>query len=118
MIPSVLKFGAVMLWFWVSATTSKACLLTTVKKGSALLIIERCLARVWQLGSVSPEERDLLKKQLKGAVVSLQSLDFSMEEKMSLSELALAFDNELMVSRSGVQQAAFASFKHELRYLE
>ncbi|XP_019335622.1 ninein-like protein isoform X6 [Alligator mississippiensis] len=48
----------------------------------------------------------------------LKSLDFSMEEKMSLSELALAFDNELMVSRSGVQQAAFASFKHELRYLE
>ncbi|XP_019404570.1 PREDICTED: ninein-like protein isoform X1 [Crocodylus porosus] len=48
----------------------------------------------------------------------LKSLDFSMEEKMSLSELALAFDNELMVSQSGVQQAAFASFKHELRYLE
>ncbi|XP_019371715.1 PREDICTED: ninein-like protein isoform X5 [Gavialis gangeticus] len=48
----------------------------------------------------------------------LKSLDFSMEEKMSLSELALAFDNELMVSQSGLQQAAFASFKHELRYLE
>ncbi|XP_073196062.1 ninein-like protein isoform X8 [Lepidochelys kempii] len=48
----------------------------------------------------------------------LKSLDFSLEEKVSLAELAVAFDNELMVSKSGVQHAAFASYKHELNYLE
>ncbi|XP_044864960.1 ninein-like protein isoform X5 [Mauremys mutica] len=47
-----------------------------------------------------------------------QSLDFSLEEKVSLAELAVAFDNELMVFKSGVQHAAFASYKHELHYLE
>ncbi|XP_034619814.1 ninein-like protein isoform X3 [Trachemys scripta elegans] len=47
----------------------------------------------------------------------LKSLDFSLEEKVSLAELAVAFDNELMVSKSGVQHAAFASYKHELHYL-
>lgn len=48
----------------------------------------------------------------------LKSLDFSLEEKVSLAELAVAFDNELMVFKSGVQHAAFASYKHELHYLE
>ncbi|XP_043368135.1 ninein-like protein isoform X2 [Dermochelys coriacea] len=48
----------------------------------------------------------------------LKSLDFSLEEKVSLAELAVAFNNELMVSKSGVQHAAFASYKHELNYLE
>nr|XP_032626451.1 ninein-like protein isoform X3 [Chelonoidis abingdonii] len=48
----------------------------------------------------------------------LKSLDFSLEEKVSLVELAMAFDNELMVFKSGVQHAAFASYKHELHYLE
>ncbi|XP_050807943.1 ninein-like protein isoform X2 [Gopherus flavomarginatus] len=48
----------------------------------------------------------------------LKSLDFSLEEKVSLVELAVAFDNELMVFKSGVQHAAFASYKHELHYLE
>ncbi|XP_074845293.1 ninein-like protein isoform X2 [Carettochelys insculpta] len=48
----------------------------------------------------------------------LQSLDFSLDERVSLEELALAFHNELMASKSGVQHAAFASYKHELHYLE
>uniref|UniRef100_A0A8C8SQ36 Ninein-like protein n=1 Tax=Pelusios castaneus TaxID=367368 RepID=A0A8C8SQ36_9SAUR len=48
----------------------------------------------------------------------LKSLDFSMEKKVSLAELATAFDEELMVSKSGVQHAAFASYRHELHYLE
>ncbi|KAM9154345.1 ninein-like protein isoform 3-T3 [Pangshura tecta] len=48
----------------------------------------------------------------------LKGLDFSLEEKVSLAELAVAFDNELMVFKSGVQHAAFASYKHELHYLE
>ncbi|XP_027709754.1 ninein-like protein isoform X5 [Vombatus ursinus] len=47
----------------------------------------------------------------------LQNLDFNMEDKVNLLELTWAFDNELMTS-GGIQQAALASYRHELCYLQ
>ncbi|XP_036608254.1 ninein-like protein [Trichosurus vulpecula] len=47
----------------------------------------------------------------------LQNLDFNMEDKVNLLELAWAFDNELMTG-GGIQQAALASYRHELCYLQ
>ncbi|KAK2852512.1 hypothetical protein Q7C36_007713 [Tachysurus vachellii] len=47
----------------------------------------------------------------------LQALDFSLEGKVNLSELTAALENELMVTRNSIHQAALASFKAEIRYL-
>uniref|UniRef100_G3WY30 Ninein-like protein n=1 Tax=Sarcophilus harrisii TaxID=9305 RepID=G3WY30_SARHA len=47
----------------------------------------------------------------------LQNLDFNMEDKVNLLELTWAFDNELMTG-GGIQQAALASYRHELCYLQ
>ncbi|XP_037667223.1 ninein-like protein isoform X2 [Choloepus didactylus] len=48
----------------------------------------------------------------------LQSLDFSVDEKVNLLELSWAFDNELMMIRGVIQQAALASYRQELSYLQ
>lgn len=47
----------------------------------------------------------------------LQALDFSLEGKVNLSELATALENELMVTKNSIHQVALASFKAEIRYL-
>ncbi|XP_047668569.1 ninein isoform X3 [Tachysurus fulvidraco] len=47
----------------------------------------------------------------------LQALDFSLEGKVNLSELTAALENELMVTKNSIHQAALASFKAEIRYL-
>ncbi|XP_065153350.1 ninein-like protein isoform X3 [Paramisgurnus dabryanus] len=48
----------------------------------------------------------------------LQTLDFSLEERLCLSELTLALDNELLVSGNGIHQAALVSYKNEINYLQ
>nr|XP_056708420.1 ninein-like protein [Euleptes europaea] len=48
----------------------------------------------------------------------LKSLNFSMEEKVNLLELSMVLEDELMTSKSGIQQAAVASCRYELHYLE
>ncbi|MCI4376286.1 hypothetical protein PGIGA_G00186490 [Pangasianodon gigas] len=47
----------------------------------------------------------------------LQALDFSLEGKVNLGELTAALENELMVTKNSIHQAALASFKAEIRYL-
>nr|XP_027777168.1 ninein-like protein [Marmota flaviventris] len=46
----------------------------------------------------------------------LQSLDFSMDEKVNLLELTWALDNELLTVDGVVQQAALACYRQELSY--
>lgn len=41
-----------------------------------------------------------------------------MEERVNLLDLSMALDDELMTSKSGLQWAAFASYRHELHHLE
>lgn len=50
-------------------------------------------------------------------VVPLQTLDFSLEERLSLADLTLALDNELLVSGNGIHQAALISYKTEIQHL-
>ncbi|XP_075006833.1 ninein isoform X2 [Calonectris borealis] len=47
----------------------------------------------------------------------LKALDFSLDEKVNLTELTLALENELLITKNGVHQAALASFKTEIRHL-
>ncbi|NXW47698.1 NIN protein, partial [Nyctiprogne leucopyga] len=47
----------------------------------------------------------------------LKALDFSLDGKVNLTELTLALENELLITKNGVYQAALASFKTEIRYL-
>ncbi|XP_026195138.1 ninein isoform X2 [Anabas testudineus] len=47
----------------------------------------------------------------------LQALNFSLDGKVSLSDLTMALENELLVTKNGIHQAALASFKAEIIYL-
>lgn len=47
-----------------------------------------------------------------------QTLDFPLEERVSLAELTLALDNELLVSGNGIHQAALISYKNEIQFLQ
>ncbi|KAM8852642.1 ninein-like protein [Synchiropus picturatus] len=48
----------------------------------------------------------------------LQTLDFSLEELVSLTDLTVALDNELLVSGNGIHQAALISYRSELQHLQ
>lgn len=47
----------------------------------------------------------------------MQTLDFSLDERLSLADLTLALDNELLVSGNGIHQAALISYKDEIQFL-
>ncbi|XP_023579504.1 ninein [Octodon degus] len=47
----------------------------------------------------------------------LKALDFSLDGSVNLTELTLALENELLVTKNGIHQAALASFKAEIRHL-
>ncbi|XP_046509253.1 ninein isoform X10 [Equus quagga] len=47
----------------------------------------------------------------------LKALDFSLDGNVNLTELTLALENELLVTKNGLHQAALASFKAEIRHL-
>ncbi|XP_008592110.1 PREDICTED: ninein-like protein [Galeopterus variegatus] len=48
----------------------------------------------------------------------LQSLDFSVDEKVNLLDLTWALDNELMMVDGVIQQAALACYRQELSYCQ
>ncbi|KAJ8411897.1 hypothetical protein AAFF_G00155350 [Aldrovandia affinis] len=47
----------------------------------------------------------------------LQTLDFNLDGKVNLSELTIALENELLITKNGIHQAVLASFKAEIRHL-
>ncbi|XP_035184880.1 ninein isoform X3 [Oxyura jamaicensis] len=47
----------------------------------------------------------------------LKALDFSLDGKVNLTELTLALENELLITKNSIHQAALASFKMEIRHL-
>ncbi|XP_058396578.1 ninein isoform X8 [Diceros bicornis minor] len=47
----------------------------------------------------------------------LKALDFSLDGNVNLTELTLALENELLITKNGIHQAALASFKAEIRHL-
>lgn len=48
----------------------------------------------------------------------LQSLDFSVDEKVNLLELTWALENELMMIHGATQQAALSCYRQELRFCQ
>ncbi|XP_036430509.1 ninein [Colossoma macropomum] len=47
----------------------------------------------------------------------LQALEFSLDGKVNLTELTAALENELLVTKNSIHQAALVSFKAEIRHL-
>ncbi|XP_036124343.1 ninein isoform X1 [Molossus molossus] len=68
----------------------------------------------------APVERILDTWQEEGIENSpeiLKALEFSLDGNVNLTELTLALENELLVTKNSVHQAALASFKAEIRHL-
>ncbi|XP_056326519.1 ninein-like protein isoform X1 [Danio aesculapii] len=88
----------------LSATVGQR-LLTRLDDGSGCTSPEKVMA-LWTEEGIH-NSRDIL-----------QTLDFSLEERLCLAELTLALDNELLVSGNGIHQAALVSYKNEMSYLQ
>ncbi|XP_073930300.1 ninein-like protein isoform X6 [Castor canadensis] len=82
---------------------SGLCLFSSVDDGSGFAFPEQVIAAWAQEGIQNGRE-------------ILQSLDFSVDEKVNLLELTWALDNELLTVDGVVQQAALACYRQELSY--
>ncbi|KAM3918454.1 ninein [Leptodactylus fuscus] len=47
----------------------------------------------------------------------LEALDFSLEGKLNLTELTMTLENELLITKNEIYQAALVSFRSEIRHL-
>uniref|UniRef100_A0A673XH28 Ninein-like n=1 Tax=Salmo trutta TaxID=8032 RepID=A0A673XH28_SALTR len=90
----------------LSATVGQR-LLTRLDDGSGCTSPERVIT-LWNEEGIK-NSRDILQ---------VSTLDFSLEERVSLAELTLALDNELLVSGNGIHQAALISYKNEIQFLQ
>ncbi|XP_038164218.1 ninein-like protein isoform X2 [Cyprinodon tularosa] len=71
-------------------------------------------------GSTSPERVAALwtEEGIRNSWEILQTLDFSLEDRLNLADLTLALDNELLVSGNGIHQAALISYRSEIQHLQ
>ncbi|KAF1371403.1 hypothetical protein PFLUV_G00278730 [Perca fluviatilis] len=71
-------------------------------------------------GCTSPERVITLwtEEGIRNSQEILQTLDFPLEERVSLADLTLALDNEMLVSGNGIHQAALLSYKNEIQHLQ
>ncbi|XP_041810301.1 ninein isoform X2 [Chelmon rostratus] len=58
-----------------------------------------------------------MEEGIENSAEILQALNISLDGKLSLGDLTMALENELLVTKNGIHQAALASFKAEIRYL-
>uniref|UniRef100_A0A8P4KA98 Ninein (GSK3B interacting protein) n=1 Tax=Dicentrarchus labrax TaxID=13489 RepID=A0A8P4KA98_DICLA len=58
-----------------------------------------------------------MEEGIENSTEILQALNFNIDGKVSLSDLTMALENELLVTKNGIHQAALASFKAEIRHL-
>ncbi|XP_038823517.1 ninein-like [Salvelinus namaycush] len=83
--------------------------------------IRMCLFSTLDDGTGSAPAEDVLDAWMEEGIENspeiLQALDFDLEGKVNLRELTVALENELLVTKNGIHQAALASFKAEIRYL-
>ncbi|XP_031643573.1 ninein isoform X2 [Oncorhynchus kisutch] len=83
--------------------------------------IRMCLFSTLDDGTGSTPAEDVLDAWMEEGIENspeiLQALDFDLEGKVNLRELTVALENELLVTKNGIHQAALASFKAEIRYL-
>uniref|UniRef100_H3DPT5 Ninein n=1 Tax=Tetraodon nigroviridis TaxID=99883 RepID=H3DPT5_TETNG len=85
-------------------STTSTRLFSTLDDGTGFTPAE-CILDAW------------LDEGIENSAEILQALNFDLEGKLSLGDLATALENELLVSKNGIHQAAVASFKAEIRYL-
>uniref|UniRef100_A0A3B5B5F7 Ninein n=1 Tax=Stegastes partitus TaxID=144197 RepID=A0A3B5B5F7_9TELE len=79
-------------------------LFSTLDDGTGYTPVE-CILDAW------------IEEGIENSTEILQALNFSLDGKLSLSDLTMALENELLVTKNGIHQAALASFKAEIRYL-
>ncbi|KAK9541105.1 hypothetical protein VZT92_001176 [Zoarces viviparus] len=94
-------------------TTSPSLLTATVG--------QRVLSRLDEGSGCTSTERVVAlwtEEGIRNARDILQTLDFPLEERLSLADLTLALDNELLVSGNGIEQAALISYKNEIQHLQ
>uniref|UniRef100_A0A8D3AL30 Ninein n=1 Tax=Scophthalmus maximus TaxID=52904 RepID=A0A8D3AL30_SCOMX len=58
-----------------------------------------------------------IEEGIENSTEILQALNFDLDGKLSLGDLTMALENELLVTKNGIHQAALASFKAEIRHL-
>ncbi|KAG9336729.1 hypothetical protein JZ751_003077 [Albula glossodonta] len=58
-----------------------------------------------------------IEEGIENSTEILQALDFNLDGKVNLSELTMALENELLITKNGIHQAVLASFKAEIRHL-
>lgn len=112
-----------------SALTSTIgiCLFSTLDDGTGFTPVEYILDAWLDEGIENSTEilqvSDLALEQLKFMQQNVhdfsyfQALNFDLDGKLSLSDLTTALENELLITKNGIHQAAVASFKAEIRYL-
>ncbi|XP_070832911.1 ninein-like protein isoform X1 [Chaetodon trifascialis] len=82
---------------------------------------QRVLSRLDDGSGCSSPERVIAlwtEEGIRNSREILQTLDFPLEERLSLADLTLALDNELLVSGNGIHQAALISYKNEIQHLQ
>ncbi|XP_029927171.1 ninein-like protein [Myripristis murdjan] len=87
----------------------------------AVTVGQRLLSRLDDgSGCTSPDRVIALwtEEGLRNSRDILQTLDFPLEERLSLADLSLALDNELLVSGNGIHQAALICYKTEIQHLQ
>nr|XP_020667675.1 ninein [Pogona vitticeps] len=77
--------------------------------------VEEFFYRLFKIRKPLPPSASTPYRQLKRHL-SMQALDFSLDGKINLAELTLALENELLVAKNGIYQAALARFKTEIRH--
>ncbi|XP_047201562.1 ninein isoform X2 [Girardinichthys multiradiatus] len=58
-----------------------------------------------------------IEEGIENSAEILQALNFDLDEKLSLGDLTVALENQLLSTKNQIHQAALASFKAEIRYL-
>ncbi|CAJ1074829.1 ninein isoform X1 [Xyrichtys novacula] len=79
-------------------------LFSTLDDGSGFTLVEYILD-AW------------VEEGIENSTEILQALNFNLDGKLSLSDLTMALENELLITKNGIHQAALASFKAEIRHL-
>ncbi|KAG8449231.1 hypothetical protein GDO86_016051 [Hymenochirus boettgeri] len=80
------------------------CLLSKLDDGTGYGSVEDILD-LWQ------------EEGLENSQAILQALDFNLEGKINLIELTMTLENELLMTKNEVYQAALVSFRSEIRHL-
>ncbi|XP_033984914.1 ninein isoform X1 [Trematomus bernacchii] len=80
------------------------CLFSSLDDGSGFTAVESLLD-AW------------MEEGVENSLEILQALNFDLDGRLSLSDLTLALESELLVTKNGIHQAALASFRSEIRHL-